>query len=268
MRRPARRRTTVAAGAVGPVVAAVLAVVALAGCGTGPTTTPPSGVDELVVPTPVPDPGDFVGDVDNPWWPLQPGVVGTFRDEDGRELTRTVGAPEPVGGLNAFPVTLAAVAATWPGEVPTPTTEWFAQDRRGNVWLVGGTAPDGTRWRAGEGGPPAGLVVTAVPRVGDGYVRRDASAAPGLPESVVRVLSVGGETELEGAVLDAVVLEETWRAGTTGGVGGVGGVGSEAEREVELARGVGVVRLTTDDATWLLTGLPGATSTPAPTTGG
>ena len=46
--------------------------------------SPPTGVDELVIPTPSPDPADFVAVVDNPWLPLEPGRTWTYDVTDVR----------------------------------------------------------------------------------------------------------------------------------------------------------------------------------------
>jgi hypothetical protein len=56
------------------------------------------------------------------------------------------------------------------------TTDWYAQDRRGNVWYFGEltveldrsgrvTSPEGS-WQAGRDGAQAGIYMTARPRVG------------------------------------------------------------------------------------------------------
>ena len=63
-----------------PVAAcSVLLLTACGGAGqANPEKIGPRGVDELVIPTPDPDPADFVDGVDNPWLPLQPGTVWTY----------------------------------------------------------------------------------------------------------------------------------------------------------------------------------------------
>ncbi|MDT9592771.1 hypothetical protein RDV89_06815 [Nocardioides zeae] len=227
----------------GAVVAAVAAVV-LAGCGTGPTPVGTSGVDELTVPSPSPDPADFVVGVDSAWWPLATGDVAVFRDGAGRELRRTVAAPTQLAGVSAVPVTTEPVLATWPaGQAPPVTTDWYAQDRRGNVWLVGGTGTDGATWTIGSAGPPAGLVVTAVPRVGDGYVRRAPEALGSLPGLRVRVLDTSGVEELGDEELETTVLE------VVAGAESVADSGSAVDEEV-LGRGVGLVRFTADGVVW------------------
>lgn len=225
------RRAAVAAAGV------VLVLLGATACGSEPTPAPPSGVDELVVPTPSPDPADFGSDVDNAWWPLPADATWTYRDDQGRELVRTV-LPEPrqVGGIQATGVTVAPVASTWPaGTAPAPVTAWYGQDRRRNVWLVGATRADGTVWEAGADDVPAGLVVTGRPRVGDGYVRVE---VPDVASQRVRVLEVGAEATVDG-VADEVVTLEVTTAGTPDRV-----------EEQELARGTGLVRWTDGRTEW------------------
>ena len=62
----------------GPLSVGVVALVlTLAGCGSVSVDYEETGIDGLTVPTPTPDPEDFVGEVDNPWLPLEPGSTWT-----------------------------------------------------------------------------------------------------------------------------------------------------------------------------------------------
>jgi hypothetical protein len=129
--------------------AAVLALAAslvgsATGCASDPQASPPTGVDELTIPTPSPDPDDFVGEIDNPWLALEPGETSTLTGASG-ELTLSVGTQPTV--LDGVDVTTLAVG---------DASYLLAQDRDGNVW------------RFVEGGEP-GLFMAAAPRYGDGY---------------------------------------------------------------------------------------------------
>jgi hypothetical protein len=167
---------------------------ALTGCGSGPGTIGPTGVDELTVPTPSPDQGHFVAEVDNPWLPLRPGTTWTYvveGAEPGQTVTVTVGARlREIAGVATTPVTTTTTDDL--GRGLAESTAWYAQDLSGNVWLFGesGTTDTGDsvgEWLAGVNGAEAGLAMAAEPRVGDGYRR---SAAEGVAEDVVSVLSV------------------------------------------------------------------------------
>jgi hypothetical protein len=72
---------------------------------------------------------------------------------------------------------------------------WYAVDRAGDVWWFGQDRRRGPvvddlaprSWLAGQGGAEAGLVVSADPRVGDGYASAD---APGVVERRSTVTSL------------------------------------------------------------------------------
>ncbi|GAA5115529.1 hypothetical protein GCM10023339_22830 [Alloalcanivorax gelatiniphagus] len=175
VRRPSAAAT--AAGALGVALAG-----ALSGCaGIGqPAPYDSPGINGLVVPTPSPDPNDFVKGVDNPWLPLGEGAAWSYEVTDaGRTLgvvdVEVVQTASVVAGLAATEVLTTRDIA---GE-RTEETRFYAQDDDGNVWLVGADV-DGKSWRAGEAGAEAGLAMPADPRLGDGWL---AYEVPGLPRA-------------------------------------------------------------------------------------
>ncbi|MFI2707512.1 hypothetical protein ACH5WX_08200, partial [Nocardioides sp. CER28] len=148
--------------------AALLASICLcltAGCGTFAQSYDPAGVDGLTIPTPSPDPGEFASTVDNDWLPLKPGTTHTYAVTRPTlpAATRTVEVLPGRVDVDGVPTT--AVRSTLGAEV---TTDYYAQDRHGNVWWFGHEAPTGG-WRAGQGGAEAGLAMAARPRRADGY---------------------------------------------------------------------------------------------------
>ena len=144
----------------GGLPAALLVLGSLAvGCGSASPASPPTGIDELVVPTPSPDPDDFVAEIDNPWFPT------SDRPEDE-------------------PVPTARVAGV---EVAVLDGDYFAQDRRGNVWWFGTEG----EWEAGVDGAEAGLAMPAEPRYGDSW---RTAYAPGVVEDVAAVVEMDEDT--------------------------------------------------------------------------
>jgi hypothetical protein len=140
----------------------------LSGCSTGSAASPPSGVDGLVIPTPSPKADDFLRSVTNPWFPLVAGTrwVYDVDDIDGRHrLVVTVTAGPVVAGVRT-----TARISTQGGR---STTDWYAEDRRGNVWWFGRAG----EWRAGADGAEAGLAMPRDPRVGDGWATGYADGA-------------------------------------------------------------------------------------------
>jgi hypothetical protein len=163
----------------------------LAGCRSYSDPAPPTGVDELEVPTPSPDPADFVDAVDNPWFVLDDA---TYVDADDEPLRRSV-APGPlVGGVPTTAVTLDGV------------TDLFAQDARGNVWWFARLGA----WEAGVAGAEAGLAMPAEPRTGDGFRRAE---VPGQDQRA-EVLEVDGPMVLLRTVDDDEVTYERYTRGT------------------------------------------------------
>ena len=103
MSRPAR-----GAGLAGRYVAlAVVIALATGGCGAASPPSPPSGVDELVIPTPSPDPSDFVRSVDNPWLALAGGATWSYRvsgPTDGTLVISVEDTTYDVAGVATTPV--------------------------------------------------------------------------------------------------------------------------------------------------------------------
>lgn len=182
--------------------AAVVTAVALgvAGCGSASEPSPPTGVDGLVIPTPDPDPDDFVAAVDNPWLPLAAGAQWEYRVEDEfgrhRMLVTVAGGPTVAGVPTTEVRRLEQGRETVAGEI----TDYYAQDRDGNVWWFGREG----EWRAGEAGAEAGLAMPADPRFGDGF---RTAVAVGVDERA-RVTSVDGGTEVPAGTYDELVVLE------------------------------------------------------------
>jgi len=145
----------------------LVSCLALAGCGSASEPSPPSGVDELVIPSPSLDPADFVEGVDNPWLPLVPGSEWHYRAttavEPGTITVTVLDETREIQGVTATVV--QEVVRDREGEVTEDTVTWLAQDAEGNVWTLG----EEGLWEAGVDGAEAGLAMPARPRVGDGY---------------------------------------------------------------------------------------------------
>ena len=209
------------------VVAAAALLALTTGCGTASDPSPPAGVDELTVPTPVPEPDDFVEGVDNPWFPLEPGASWSYAVEGGAGggVLVTVGEdPVTVAGVSATAVeTVSTFAEPEPG-APVPDTGWvasdgtdyYAQDTRGNVWWVGSEG----EWEAGVDGAEAGIAMLATPRLGDGY--REALLpdpewlADGTDGPIASVAALDGSADTAaGDFDDLVVVDRTTGSGDT-----------------------------------------------------
>jgi len=127
-------------------------------------------------------------DIDNPYFPVEPGTVKVFRASgaDGcEEVVVTVKhQTEDIEiGVKARVVEdLAYEDEDCDGldlVLVEKTNDWFAQDNAGNVWYFGEHSedcePDGSctlspgSWEAGVDGAKPGIVMLASPRKGDEY---------------------------------------------------------------------------------------------------
>lgn len=207
--------TTHAPHVVRRTVAAVALLALATGCGTASDPSPPAGVDELTVPTPSPEPADYVEAIDNAWLPLTPGASWAYevRGDPGGGLVVTVADdPVEVAGVRATAVVSRhTFAAPEPGEVEVdgwstaPTTDYYAQDTRGNVWWLGREG----EWEAGTDGAEAGIVMLATPRLGDGY--REALLPDGSG-TTAEVAALDGTADTAAGELDDLVVIDTTTA--------------------------------------------------------
>jgi hypothetical protein len=215
----------------------LLTVLAAAGCGGAGEVSPPEigprGVDELEIPTPDPEPDDFVAAVDNPWLPLSPGSAWTYEVSGSvvEQLDVLVESDSrDIGGIPCVVVHHTGIDAE--GEVVLEGDSYYAQDTRGNVWLLGEEVRGidselsglSRSWTADEDGAGAGLAMAATPRVGDGYVRAfspdvdDRSTVLSVDEErVVPAGTFGGlvlvEDRLDDTSTSPVVLERAYAEG-------------------------------------------------------
>lgn len=212
----------------------------LSGCGAAGQANPekigPRGVDELVIPTPDPDPDDFTDAVTNPWLPLVPGTVWTY-DVAGNDVeeveVRVEEGSKIVAGIECVVV---HSQPSGPTVRAVGTRRYYAQDRTGNVWLLG-ERPDldaagGAGWMAGVDGALAGIAMLATPRVGDGYVQAQTSGR----QDQSTVLALDEQRELPAGTFGGLlVTEDTWTGVT--------------DRAVQryYAKGVGLVEETLAD---------------------
>jgi hypothetical protein len=213
-------------GRLGATLAGLLLLLAT-GCGSASEPSPPTGVDELTIPTPSVDADDFVTGIDNPWLPLRVGATWEYDVTGDRTGTRTVTTHEGPDIAGVATTAVLASTTTSNGRT-TEVTDFYAQDEEGNVWWFGRLG----EWQAGEDGAQAGLVMAATPRVGDGY--REAYDA-GVVDRRSEVRGLDGSVEVpDGTHDDLLVIETT--STETGLV-----------EQAAYAEGVGLVSLETID---------------------
>jgi hypothetical protein len=155
---------------VRPSASLLLVVPALALCapGCGGGAAAPFGV------------ASFVVGIDHPYFPLVRGRTWVYAGEDEGavrdEVVRSLDETRTVLGVRC---TGLRQEVHLDGVLDEVTTEWFAQDRQGNVWKFGEESfeDDGgdfvltaDSWMAGVGGMRPWLAFSSDPRVGDRFV--------------------------------------------------------------------------------------------------
>jgi hypothetical protein len=175
------------------VVALAATTCTLAGCGsTAPTAPPSAGPAASAGPVPAGSaapvtgayaphivPADFSSTVDNPFFPLRPGMRWDYKStsKDGTETT-TVTVTTNTRTIMGIPCVEVRDTVLLNGALLEDTLDWYAQDRDGTVWYFGEdtkeyehgkvTTTKGS-WVGGVNGAQPGILMPAQPIIGDRY---------------------------------------------------------------------------------------------------
>jgi hypothetical protein len=124
------------------------------------------------------NPADFVGEVTNKYFALKPGTKFTYRNRTGTEQVEIVVTRETKTVMGVTTIVVREIEHKR-GVLREDARNWFAQDKRGNVWYFGeevdnytadGKLKDhGGSWEAGVKEAKPGIIMPATPKVGDTY---------------------------------------------------------------------------------------------------
>jgi hypothetical protein len=210
--------TTVASGAPGVPTASAAAGASTTPAATAapPAATParnPAAMDAALPYRPAIDPADFVEVFDNPYWPLTPGTTFEFEGGGERITVEVTSERRTVMGVSTVVVRDKVFAE---GKLLEDTSDWYAQDRAGNVWYFGEATlsfedvpagdPAGS-WEAGVDGAQPGIVMLADPLGGDIY-RQEFYA--GEAEDLALVRHVEDSVKVPAGSYDDVLVTEEW----------------------------------------------------------
>ena len=185
--------------------------------------------------------------VDNPWFPLTPGTTYVYRGvKDGKPARDVLTITHRIATIDGAPCVVIQDRLYLRGRLSERTTDWYTQDRQGNVWYFGEdtavldasghvTSREGS-WRAGVGTAKPGIYMPAHPTPGQSgrqeYLKGQAQdhfqvlslrAAVAVPyTSSTRGLLTKEWTPLEPGVLDhklylrgvGTALEQSVKGGT------------------------------------------------------
>lgn len=165
------------------------------------------------------DPASFTVEIDNRYWPMEPGTRWTYReiDEEGAQLQVVVTVSAETRKIaNGITARVVRDTVTEGGEIVEDTFDWYAQDARGNIWYLGEETAEfeggeitsrAGSWEAGVEGALPGVIVPANP-VDDLAYRQEYAA--GEAEDNGEVLAVGQQVEVAaGHYRDALLTKDT-----------------------------------------------------------
>jgi hypothetical protein len=140
----------------------------------------------------------------NPYFPLVPGTVFTYRSKtkDGTEI-EVMRVTDQTKVIQGVTTRVVQDDVRLDGVLTEHTFDWFAQDELGNVWYFGedsqsidpetGEVSTEGSWQAGKAGAEAGIIMEAHPAVGDSY--NEENAAP-VAEDQARVTALGARAKV------------------------------------------------------------------------
>jgi hypothetical protein len=157
-----------------PVLAALTAALAVIGVGAPGASAAPTATYQ-----PTFDPASFVSTVDNPYFPLVPGSRFVYRGttDAGKERTVTTVTTQTKEILGVPSIVVRDLNYV-DGKLVESTSDWFAQDKDGNVWYMGEASQERKNgkvvstkgsWEAGVDGAEAGIIMPAHPTPGTTY---------------------------------------------------------------------------------------------------
>lgn len=165
------------------------------------------------------DPARFSNAETNPYYPLSPGTVSSYRGSDGGErFNETVTVTHRKKIIEGVAATVVRdVLRRSDGSLAEKTHDWYASDNDGNVWYFGEATATYDRhgkvrsregsWEAGMHGAVAGLIMPADPQPTVAY-RQEFFA--GHAEDQAWIVQRGGVVTVPFGTLHHVVRSFEW----------------------------------------------------------
>jgi hypothetical protein len=191
------------------IIGSLVAVLAAAACGSSATSsqtstspTPQIQLSESPVSgasyNPSIVPSNFTDQITNKYWPLTPGNTWVYDGtKDGvpqHVVVQVQNTSRTIAGVRCVVV---IDTVTMNSSLEEKTTDWYAQDKQGNVWYFGEDSKDykngvvvstaGT-WETGVDGALPGIIVQSNPQTGTPTYRQE--YRPGVAEDMARVISL------------------------------------------------------------------------------
>jgi hypothetical protein len=221
-----------------------------AGCGSGSDKTSgaiaagagPAGPSHV-------DPKDFTAKVDNAYFPLKPGTTYRYKGvKDGKSTLDVFAVTHETKTILGVPCVVIHDRLFQSGKLAEETTDWYTQDRKGNVWYFGEatrelnskgkTITTEGSWQAGRNGARPGLFMPRDPRRGQSFRQE---YYKGHAEDHFAAVDLGASIKVPQGAYDRALLTKEWTPLEPGvldhkyyvrGIGEVAEIAAKGPREV------------------------------------
>jgi hypothetical protein len=159
------------------------------------------------------DPASFTDKITNPYFSVIPGTVRHYVGvRDGKPTAHLFTVTHQTKTVMGVKCVVVSDVVTQSGSLVEKTTDWYAQDRAGNVWYFGEdtaeyqngvvTNTSGT-WEAGVDKAKPGIVMPAHAKVGVTYRQE---YRPGVALDMATILSVNGTAKVPAGTFHKVIV--------------------------------------------------------------
>jgi hypothetical protein len=162
------------------------------------------------------NPSDFTTKIDNKYFPLKPGTTFVYQGNSGgnpeRDVMSVTHSTKRIMGVKCVVVDDRVWAH---GKLTEKTFDYYAQDKKGNVWYFGensksyknGKVSTQGSWEAGKNGAKPGIIMQAHPKVGQTYRQE---YYKGSAEDTAKVIDINGSAKVPYGSFDHVLVSKEW----------------------------------------------------------
>jgi hypothetical protein len=162
---------------------------------------------------------DFTGNgkIDNKYFPLKPGTTFIYRGKSEgnaeRDVMSVTNSTKRILGVKCVVVKDKVLVQ---GKLEEKTYDWYAQDKKGNVWYFGENSKEYKNghvvstegsWEAGKHGAKPGIIMPAHPKVGQTYRQE---YEKGVAEDMAKVIDLNGFVKVPYSSFNHVVVTKEW----------------------------------------------------------
>ena len=207
-----RRKTLL----LGVLVGAVLVLAAgLSGIALG-MTGGATGAPQQQAYAPHINSSELTTKIDNKYFPLKPGTTFVYQGKSAgnaeRDVMGVTHSTKKVMGVKCVVVDDRVWAH---GNLTEKTFDYYAQDKKGNVWYFGenskeyknGKVSTQGSWEAGKNGAKPGIIMQSHPKMGQSYRQE---YKKGSAEDMAKVLELNGSAEVPYGSFDHVLVTKEW----------------------------------------------------------